>query len=90
MAQAIAETNPHRLLSRNKEFCATYVNFHIANGGIIMPKFGEDEADEAARRVLDEAFPDRRVVQLRSDTVAKGGGGIHSITQQEPSGQKPR
>lgn len=72
-----------------RDFCSSYLNFHIANGGIVMPKFGDDRADETARRVVEDAFPGRRVVQLRIDTIAKGGGGIHCITQQQPSGQKP-
>jgi agmatine deiminase len=79
-------TRPHRVPSRSKDFCSSYLNFYIANGGIIMPKFGDDRADEEARQVVAEAFPDRRVVQLRIDTIAKGGGGIHCITQQQPSG----
>lgn len=82
-------TRPRRVPSRSKDFCSSYLNFYIANGGIIMPKFGDDRADAAARQVVAEAFPDRRVVQLRIDTIAKGGGGIHCLTQQQPSGQKP-
>jgi agmatine deiminase len=78
-----------RVRRLTKEFCSSYLNFYIANGGIVMPKFGDERADEAARKVVPEAFPDRRVVQLRIDTIAKGGGGIHCITQQEPSGLQP-
>ncbi len=67
------------------EFCSSYVNFYIANGAIIMPAFGERRADEAARKVVAEAFQDHRVVQLRIDDIAAGGGGIHCITQQQPA-----
>jgi hypothetical protein len=77
-----------RIRRPSRDFCSSYVNFYIANGGIIMPKFGDETADEAARQVIANAFPDRRVVQLGIDTIAKGGGGIHCITQQQPSGQK--
>jgi agmatine deiminase len=64
-----------------KDFCSSYLNFSIANGGVIMPTFGDDRADEAARQVVAEAFSDRRIVQLHIDTIAKGGGGIDCITQ---------
>ncbi|MGH7224854.1 MAG: agmatine deiminase family protein [Gemmataceae bacterium] len=64
---------------------SSYVNFYIANGGIVMPKFGDEKADEAARQVVAEAFSGRRVVRLRIDAIAEGGGGIHCITQQQPS-----
>ena len=36
-----------------------------------------------------EAFPNRRVEQLPIHAIAEDGGGIHCITQQQPSGQKP-
>jgi agmatine deiminase len=62
----------------------SYVNFYIANGGIIMPSFG-DSADKAAYRNLEAAFPDREVVQIPCLDLLYGGGGIHCITQQQPA-----
>lgn len=82
-------TGPRQLPSHSSEFCSSYLNFYVANGGIIMPKFGDDRADEAARQVVAKAFPNRGVVQLRIDAIAEGGGGIHCITQQQPSGRQP-
>jgi agmatine deiminase len=76
---------PREVPSDSEDFCSSYLNFYIANGGIVMPRFGDKRADEAARQVIAEAFPDRRVVQLRIDAIAEGGGGIHCITQQQPS-----
>jgi agmatine deiminase len=67
----------------------SYVNFYLANGGLIMPAF-DDPADEAAREVVAAAFPDRRVVQLPALAIVQGGGGIHCITQQQPVGQPLR
>lgn len=40
---------------------ASYVNFYIANGGIIVPQFGDKKWDEEAVRVLSMAFPDSEV-----------------------------
>lgn len=45
-------TRPRRHPSRSKDFCSSYLNFYIANGGIIMPKFGDDRADAVARQVV--------------------------------------
>ncbi len=61
----------------------SYVNYYIANGGIVMPAFG-DSQDVAAQSVLKQAFPDRRVVQVPVSDILVGGGGIHCITQQQP------
>ena len=65
-------------------FCASYTNFYIANGAIIMPAYGI-EADREAARVLAGAFPDREVVPVRINNLAHGGGGVHCITQQQPA-----
>ncbi|ANY88222.1 MULTISPECIES: agmatine deiminase family protein [Pseudomonas] len=65
-------------------FCASYTNFYLANGAVIMPAYGID-ADQAAARQLALAFPDREIVPVRIDHIAHGGGGIHCITQQQPA-----
>ncbi|MCB0211660.1 MAG: agmatine deiminase [Anaerolineae bacterium] len=62
---------------------ASYVNFYIANGGVIMPFF-DDPQDEVARSQLQALFPDRTVVGVPSREIILGGGNIHCITQQLP------
>ncbi len=63
---------------------ASYINFYLANGGIVMPKFSIGH-DEAAAAVVQAAFPDRTLVQIDARAVVRGGGGIHCITQQQPA-----
>jgi len=65
-------------------FCASYTNFYIANGAIIMPAYGI-EADKEAAAVLAQAFPGREVVPVQINHLAHGGGGVHCITQQQPA-----
>ncbi|VVN97108.1 Putative agmatine deiminase [Pseudomonas fluorescens] len=65
-------------------FCASYTNFYIANGAIIMPAYGID-ADHVAAETLAQAFPGREVVPVRINHLAHGGGGVHCITQQQPA-----
>ena len=62
---------------------ASYVNFYISNGAIVMPGFG-DPADEEAKKILQELFPDRKVIQIYARDILIGGGNIHCITQQIP------
>ncbi|KAL7161063.1 hypothetical protein ACSBR2_041669 [Camellia fascicularis] len=65
---------------------ASYVNFYIANGGIITPQFGDQKWDDEAVRVLSLAFPDHEVVRIEgAREIALGGGNIHCITQQQPA-----
>lgn len=65
-------------------FCASYTNFYIANGAIIMPAYGI-EADQVAAEVLAQAFPGREIVPVQINHLAHGGGGVHCITQQQPA-----
>lgn len=64
-------------------FCSSYINFYIANNGIVMPGYGI-ASDQHAREVLERCFPERQIVQLDVRGLATGGGGIHCITQQQP------
>lgn len=65
-------------------FCLSYINFYVANGGVVMPKY-EAPGDERARKVVERAFPGRKVLQMDIRKIAIGGGGIHCITQQQPA-----
>lgn len=65
----------------------TYINFYIANGGVVMP-FYDDPNDEPARDILSKLLPDREVVGVRAREIAIGGGMIHCITQQQPRGNQ--
>lgn len=62
---------------------ASYMNFLIVNGAIILPQYG-DVNDELAVSQVQEMFPDRKIIGVRTEEVAFGGGNIHCITQQKP------
>jgi agmatine deiminase len=68
----------------NPEFCAAYVNFYVANGIVLIPQFGDVEADHNAFTVLQHEFPNHTVLPISINGIAAGGGGIHCVTQQEP------
>lgn len=62
---------------------ASYVNFLIVDGAIILPAFG-DPHDARAASILAEQFPDRVIRQVPGREILYGGGNIHCITQQQP------
>jgi agmatine deiminase len=62
---------------------ASYVNFYIANKGIVMPLL-DKKTDRAAAAKLRRAFPGRQVVGVQAREILLGGGNIHCITQQVP------
>ena len=63
---------------------ASYVNFYLPNGGVVMPAF-DDANDEKARETIAACFPERDILQIDALDIVEGGGGIHCITQQEPA-----
>ena len=62
---------------------ASYCNFYIANGVVIVPQF-DDPADEQAIEILAGLFPKREVLGLRANDLVCGLGAFHCITQQQP------
>ena len=62
---------------------ASFANFYIANGVVIVPAF-ETQSDQRAKDILAELFPDREVVSLPARNIVFGLGAFHCMTQQEP------
>ena len=63
---------------------ASYVNFYIGNGVVLVPTFGHPN-DDRALSILREIFPDRRVAGIRCEPLVRGFGAIHCVTQQQPA-----
>ncbi len=74
-----------RIRSKSRDFVASYVNYYVCNGGVIAPEFGDMNADAAALRLLQQLYPERKVVCINIDPVGEAGGGIHCMTQQQPA-----
>lgn len=62
----------------------SYINFYMANQGIVMPAFGYEKYDKAAKALFEKIFPNYHITQIEALDVFSGGGGIHCITQQQP------
>lgn len=64
---------------------ASYANFYIANGLVLVPTFN-DPADRSALATLARCFPDREVCGIHAVDLVWGLGTLHCMTQQEPAG----
>lgn len=83
--EVVCLAQPRRLRSRSKDFVASYVNYYLCNGAVIMAEFGDEGTDAQARETLARLYPERTVVQLDVDRICESGGGIHCVTQQQPA-----
>ena len=62
---------------------ASYANFYVANGTVLVPTFN-DSNDGAALGILRECFPDREVRGVHCVDIALGLGTLHCLAQQQP------
>ena len=67
---------------------ASYCNFLVANGGLIVPQF-DDPNDRVACHILQDCFPGREVVGLPSSALVWGLGAVHCLSQQQPAMSLP-
>ncbi len=66
---------------------ASYLNFYIGNGSVLVPTFN-DPADRVALDRLAALFPDRKVIGIHAGDLILGLGAIHCVTQQEPTSER--
>jgi agmatine deiminase len=76
---------PKAVMFDGQRLPASYANFYIANGLVIVPTFN-DANDRAALYTLAKLFPGREVVGIYCRDLVLGLGTLHCMTQQQPAG----
>ena len=76
---------PAPVIDGERRLAASYANFLIINGAVLMPAYG-DPADVTAAAVLAQAFPGREIVQVPCRALIWQNGSLHCITMQLPAG----
>ncbi len=79
---------PSRVIFEQRRLPASYANFYIANGIVLVPVFN-DPNDRIALNTLTALFPTREVVPIYSGDLVWGLGTMHCMTQQQPSQEQP-
>jgi agmatine deiminase len=74
---------PGRVLAEGQPLPASYANFYVANGVVLLPVYGHAN-DQRATEILQSLFPSRRVVPINCEPLVWGMGAIHCVTQQQP------
>jgi agmatine/peptidylarginine deiminase len=76
---------PKPVFDDGRRLAASYANFLIVNGAVLMPAYG-DIADARAQEVMAEAFPGRAIVPIPCRPLIWQNGSLHCITMQLPAG----
>jgi agmatine deiminase len=75
---------PRPVIFRKQRLPASYANFYLANGLVLMPTF-HDPNDRVALNILADVFPDREVIGIHSVDLIWGLGALHCMTQPQPA-----
>jgi agmatine deiminase len=74
---------PRPVIMNGERLPASYANFYIANGAVLVPTFN-DANDRIALNTIAELLPDRQVIGIHAVDLVWGLGTLHCLTQQEP------
>ena len=77
---------PRPVVMNGERLPASYANFYIANGVVVVPTFN-DPNDRLALNILASVMPARQVVGVHAVDLVWGLGTLHCLTQQEPAGR---
>lgn len=75
---------PDALYDDGDRLPATYANFLIINGAVIVPTYNQEENDARALELVAEAFPGYDIIGIDSQTIVRQHGSIHCLTMQYP------
>jgi len=75
---------PRPVMMEGERLPASYANFYVANGVVLVPTFN-DPHDRHALNTLAELFPGREVVGIHAVDLVWGLGTLHCLTQQQPA-----
>lgn len=85
--QVVRLPYPRPVIMDGTRLPASYANFYIANGVVLVPTFN-DRQDRHALNILASLFPDREVVGIHAVDLVWGLGTLHCLTQQQPAGRR--
>jgi len=75
---------PDAIVYEDPRLPASYANFYIAHAAVIVPTY-RCANDEKALQIIQQSFPDRKVIGIDSTDIIWGLGSFHCLSQQEPA-----
>lgn len=75
---------PKAIIFEGERLPATYANFLVINGAVLVPTYDQPDLDAEAMRVIGETFPGREIVGIDCRSIIKQHGSLHCCTMQYP------
>jgi agmatine/peptidylarginine deiminase len=75
---------PKAIIFEGERLPATYANFLVINGAVLVPTYDQTDLDAEAMRVIGETFPGREIVGIDCRSIIKQHGSLHCCTMQYP------
>ncbi len=73
---------PRPILEDGERLPATYANYLVINGAVLVPTYAQPDLDSEALRIIGEAFPDRSIIGIDCRAVIRQHGSLHCCTMQ--------
>lgn len=75
---------PDPITHDGEPLAASYLNFVVLNGAVLVPTYGQAKNDATALEIIGDCFPDREIVGVDCTDIIKEGGALHCMSQHQP------
>jgi len=82
---SVAMPLPKPILSDGEPLAASYMNYLVLNGAVIVPTYGQPDRDAEAIEILASCYPDREIIGFDCQDIIHEGGAIHCLSMNQPA-----
>jgi agmatine deiminase len=76
---------PDPIFADGERLIASYMNFLVLNGAVLVPTYGQPERDAEALEIIGDCYPGRAIVGFDCCNIVREGGAIHCMSQHQPA-----
>jgi agmatine deiminase len=76
---------PDPIYAGGERLAASYLNFLVLNGAVLVPTYGQPARDESAMKIIGACYPGREIVGFDCRDIVREGGAIHCLSQHQPA-----
>lgn len=74
---------PHVVGDDGEPLAASYLNYLVLNGAVLVPTYGQPDSDQDALEIVGDCFPEREVVGFECSDIIHEGGALHCMSQNQ-------